>query len=178
MNRSNRVAQIFVTLFALPFLGVGLFTLFIGVGAGLDGDPQNRWLLIFPGLAFTLIGGGLIAGAMIGFRKMREAALVRGEHPAKPWLWRDDWSRGRSDSKTKTSMVSAWVITTVWLLVSSPILFVIPGEQFRSEPKTLLALLFPGAGVLMLVWAVRETMRWLEFGKTYFEMPLVPLVIG
>jgi hypothetical protein len=178
MNRSNRAAQIFLTLFALPFCGAGLFTFFTGLRAALDGDAQNRWILIFPGLAFTLIGGGLMAAATIGFKKMRQAEIVRGEHPAQPWLWREDWSRGQSDSKTKTSMVSAWVISTVWLLVSSPVLFVIPGEQFRREPKTLLALLFPAVGVVMLVWAVRETMRWLEFGKTYFEMPTVPMVIG
>jgi hypothetical protein len=178
MNGSNRAAQIFLTLFALPFLGAGLFTFFTGLRAALEGDPQNRWMLIFPGLAFTLIGGALIAAATIGSRKMRQAEIVRGEHPAQPWLWREDWSRGRSDSKTKTSMVSAWVISTVWLLVSSPVLFVILSEQFRRDPKTLLALLFPAVGALMLVWAVRETMRWLEFGKTYFEMPIVPMVIG
>jgi hypothetical protein len=178
MKGSNRAAQIFITLFALPFLGVGLVTLLTGLRAALNADSQNRWMLIFPGLAFTLIGGGLMAAATTGFKKLRQAEIVRGEHPAEPWLWREDWSRGRSDSKTRTSMVSAWVISTVWLLVSSPVLFLIPGEQFRREPKTLLALLFPAVGVLMLVWAVRETMRWLEFGKTYFEMPIVPLVIG
>src|SRR5689334_21372115 len=108
MNRSNRAAQIFLTLFALPFCGAGLFTFFTGLRAALDGDAQNRWILIFPGLAFTLIGGGLMAAATIGFKKMRQAEIVRGEHPAQPWLWREDWSRGQSDSKTRTSMVSAW----------------------------------------------------------------------
>jgi hypothetical protein len=178
MNQSNRGAQIFLFIFALPFFGGGLITLFAGLTAALNEDPQRRWLLIFPGLAFTFIGGALLAAATLGFKKMKQVGIVRGEHPGQPWLWREDWSRGRSNSKTKTSMLSAWVISTVWLLVSSPVLFVISPEQFRKDPKTLIGLLFPVAGVLMLVWAVRETMRWLEFGKTYFDMPIVPFVVG
>jgi hypothetical protein len=178
MDHSKRAAQIFLFIFALPFFGAGLFALFSGLAAALSDDPQRQWLLVFPGLAFTFIGGALLTGATVGFKKMKQAEIIRGEHPTEPWLWREDWSRGRSNSKTKTSMLSAWVISVVWLLVSSPVLFVISPEQFRKDPKTLVGLLFPVAGVLMLVWAVRETMRWLEFGKTYFDMPIVPLVVG
>jgi len=172
----NLAGKVFLTIFALPFCGFGLLALVKGLTAAQQGTSQ--WALIFPGALFSLIGFGLIAAVVFGSRYLAAEQKIQAEHPGEPWLWRDDWSHGRADSKTKSSMLAAWLIASLWMLVSAPILFVIPKEQFEREPKTFFALLFPIAGIFLISWALRQTMRRLEFGKTYFEMPIVPLVVG
>ena len=162
----------------MPFCGFGLFALLSGSRAAILGGSKQSWALAMAGLVFTIVGGGLLTAAIWGSQKLKKAEIAQGEHPGQPWLWREDWSHGRATSKTQSSMLSAWVMATLWMLVSSPILFVIPKEQFQREPKTFIALLFPVAGIFLVSWAVRETMRWLEFGNTYFDMPIVPLVVG
>jgi len=39
-------------------------------------------------------------------------------------------------------------------------------------------LVFPALGVGFLIWAIRETLRWKEFGNTYFELATVPYTLG
>jgi hypothetical protein len=178
MDRSSKIASIFLGLFALPFCGFGIAALVTGIRNFTNGEPVQSWVLAPFGLVFSAIGFTLLAAAVLGPRKMRQANLRQQANPDQPWLWRDDWAQGRAKSKTKSSMVSAWTFAVLWNLVSIPVLFAIPARQFQRDPKTLLALVFPLAGIALLVWALRETVRWMEFGKTCFEMNAVPCVVG
>jgi hypothetical protein len=178
MDRSSKIASIFLGLFALPFCGFGIAALVIGIRHFMDGAPIQSWALAPVGLVFSAIGFTLLAAAVLGPRKMRQANLRQQANPDQPWLWRDDWAQGRAKSKTKSSMVSAWIFAVLWNLIAIPVLFAMPARQFQRDPKTLLVLLFPLVGVALLVWALRETVRWMEFGKTCFEMNAVPCVIG
>jgi hypothetical protein len=75
-------------------------------------------------------------------------------------------------------MITAWVFAVLWNAVSAPIALLIPQQTLPEKPQTLLALIFPIIGVCLLIWAVRETVAWFEFGKTFFQMTTVPIVIG
>jgi hypothetical protein len=178
MDRPSKFASIFLGLFALPFCGFGIVAVVTGIRHFLDGEPIQSWALALFGLVFSAIGFALLAAAILGPRKVRQANLRQQANPDQPWLWRDDWAQGRASSKTKSSMVSACIFAVLWNLIAFPVLFAMPARQFQRDPKTLLVLLFPLVGVALLVWALRETVRWMEFGKTCFEMNSVPCVVG
>ena len=178
MDRSSKFAPIFLGLFALPFCAFGIAALATGIRNFVHGEPIQSWALAPFGLVFSAIGFALLAAAVLGPRKVRHANLRQQANPDQPWLWRDDWAQGRATSKTKSSMVSACIFAALWNLIAFPVLFAMPAGQFQRDPKTLLVLLFPLVGVALLIWALRETVRWMEFGKTCFEMNAVPCVIG
>jgi len=178
MNRSNIAAAVFLGLFALPFCGFGLAAFFSGLQQVVNGGPKQSWFLLCAGVLFAVLGFLFLGAAVFGPRKLGQMDRQLAEHRDEPWLLRGDWAQGRIVSKTRSNMISAWTISVLWNLVSIPILFLVPKEQFLHDPKLLIALLFPAVGAGLLVWAVRETLRWFEFGKTYFEMASVPCVIG
>jgi hypothetical protein len=178
MDRSTKAAAVFLALFALPFCGFGLGAFFSGMRQVSAGGSKQNWGLMLFGLVFAAIGFALLAAVVLGLKKLKQGTGSQTTNAAQPWLVREDWAQGRANSKTRPSMISAWVFAIFWNLVSAPLLFVIPIDQFVREPKTLVALLFPTIGVGLLIWAFRETLRWVEFGKTYFEMQAVPCLIG
>jgi hypothetical protein len=178
MNRSSKAAAIVLALFSLPFCIFGLLAVATGIRQIMDGQsPQARMLVIF-GLVFSTVGFGLLATLILGPKKLQQAQQRQAENPTQPWLWRDDWAQGRANGETKSELIRAWAFSILWNLISAPILFVIPREKLQQQPASLVALAFPLIGAALLVWAVRETLRWFEFGKTYFEMSSVPCVIG
>jgi hypothetical protein len=178
MDRSEKVGIAFLAVFSLPFSIFGLAAVFKGIRMLAEGQSGGPWMLVLFGIVFSTIGVGLMLGAIFGPRKMQQAQRRRAENPDQPWLWRDDWTQGRANSQTKPEMIRAWIIATLWNVVSTPPLFFISQEQVQKNPASLLGLLFPLVGVGLLVWAVRETLRWFEFGKTCFQMATVPCVIG
>src|SRR5262249_29447644 len=167
MDRSSKAAIVFLVLFALPFCGFGLGALISGLHQVASGGPAQMWGLVFLGLVFSAIGFGLLALAVLGPHKMKQVNRRQAENPGQPWLWQEDWAQGRANSKTESGMIGAWIFAIFWNLVSVPILFIVPHEQFQREPKTLIALIFPAIGIALLIRAIRETLRFFEFGKTY-----------
>jgi hypothetical protein len=109
---------------------------------------------------------------------MRKLESVKAAHPDEPWMWRDDWAQGRVHSQTKFNMISAWGFAALWNLVSAPVLVFVHPAKIQHEPKLLIALIFPLAGMGLLIRAIRETLRWFEFGDTTFEMTTLPCVMG
>ncbi len=166
-------------LFCAPFIIIGVFVLGIAGRTALN-SPVNL-LSVFGltafGLTFSLAGAALLQGQSKIKKQEAALALKRQLYPESPWMWREDWSQGRVQSTTRTSMISMWVFALLWNLVSSPILFLVP----RSEASTgamAVAMLFPLVGVIMLFLAVRLTIRWEKFGKTWFDLTTLPGVIG
>ncbi len=178
MDRSSKFAVAFLAVFALPFCGFGLAAVAKGVSQLVAGGPGQAWMLVAFGLVFSTIGCGLLAATIYGPRKLNDAQRLQQANPDQPWLWREDWAQGRAKSQTKSEMIRAGIFAVLWNMVSAPILFVVPKEQLEKQPASLIALAFPLIGIALLVWAVRETLRWFEFGKTSFEMASVPCVIG
>ena len=178
MDKITKGVFIFLSLFALPFAAAGLFAVSTGMQRIAAGGPKEAYPLVLGGLVFSLVGFGLLAGVFFGTKKMKVLTRLSAENPASPWMWRADWAQGRANSKTQSTLVTAWTFAVVWNLISAPILFLVPREQFQRDPKTLVAFLFPAVGIGLLVWAVRETLAWLEFGKTCMDLATVPAVIG
>ncbi|MGB9204647.1 MAG: hypothetical protein WCB94_11850 [Terriglobales bacterium] len=180
MNRSARIGQFVLCLFALPFALGGLLAISqaFGVTHANKGN-MSFWLLLPFGLVFGGIGFGLIFAALYGGRYAQRQQRLQVEHPAEPWLWRADWAQGRANSKTRTSMLSGWIFAIFWNAISMPIAFlVLPAATRQKGPVAYLGLIFPAVGVLLLVYAIRRTIAFFEFGNTYFEMSTLPGVVG
>ena len=178
MDRPTKFAVVVLGLFSLPFCVFGLAALFKGIQQIPDRTSSHAWMLVPFGLVFSIIGFGLLGAVIFGPRKLQREQQCRTENPDQPWLWREDWAQGRALSQTKSEMIRAWIFSILWNLVSFPVLFVLPSQKLQQQPLSLIMLGFPMIGVALLVWALRETLRWFEFGKTYFEMESVPCVIG
>jgi hypothetical protein len=70
---------------------------------------------------------------------------------------------------TQSNVRTAWLFGVLWNLISTPLLFIVPGELERNHLAAI-GLLFPVVGVGLLTWAVITTMRWRRFGASRFEM--------
>jgi len=178
MDRSSKLGMVVLCLFALPFAGFGLFALGTAFQQVLSGSGNAQvWLLLLFGLVFGGIGFGLMFAAIVGSRVLKRQQRAQAEHPAEPWLWREDWAQGRIQGNTRSGMIGAWIFAAVWNAVSAPVLVFLPREAAKN-PRAYIGLIFPIAGVFLLVRAIRFTLAYIEFGKTYFEMSPVPGVIG
>ncbi|MGA7568526.1 MAG: hypothetical protein WBW53_20905 [Terriglobales bacterium] len=179
MNLSGKISALIVCLFALPFAGFGLFALSQAlrlIGAG-PGSPSFWYPLVF-GVVFCGVGFGLIFVVFYGSNLVRRKQRLQVEHPMEPWLCREDWAQGRATSKTRGSMIGAWVFAGIWNLCSTPIVFLLPQAVQQKGPNAYFMLVFPVVGIFLLIRAIRQTMAYFEFGKTYFQMSSVPGVIG
>ena len=179
-NLLDKIGVLLFCLFALPFAAFGLFALSQAIrlaGAG-PGSPPFWYPLVF-GLVFSSVGFGLIFVALTGAKRYARQQRLQAEHATEPWLWRADWAQGRANSNTRTNMIAAWISAILWNLVSLPILFLVgPAAVKQKGPGVFIALVFAVAGLFLLVRAIRQTIAFFEFGKTYFEMSTVPGVIG
>ena len=178
MDRSTKLGTVLVCLFALPFAGFGLFALVTAIRQLTNGDTTTKtWLLVLFSLVFCGVGFGLMFAAFYGGRILKRQQRLQAEHPAEPWLWREDWAQGRIPSNTRSGMIAAWTFAALWNLVSMPVIWLVPHEAAK-KPLAWIAIIFPVAGVFLLIRAISTTLAFAEFGRTFFEMAPVPGVIG
>lgn len=130
------------------------------------------------GLVFGGVGFGLIGAVFVTQKMQRAKQALQKEHPDQPWIWRKDWRAGVIRSSNKGQMLVSIAVAAFWNAVSSPLLFVVPGELRAGNLAVLFALLFPLVGAGLFVWAARNVIRWRKFGETTFQMAAVPGVIG
>jgi hypothetical protein len=166
-----------ICLFAFVF-GIAAILVFASINTHSSSNSTSSSIVaVSCGLAFAIVGLGLSAAAIYGGRKWKAQQRLCAERPLEPWMWREDWAQGRSNSRTHSAMIQAWGFAILWNLVSAPIAFVVPGSLHR-QPSAAIAFVFPIVGVGLLVWAIRETLAWFEFGVTWFEMAGSPIVVG
>jgi hypothetical protein len=177
MNKTSRTALIAICIFALPFGGAGIAALTAGLRGLADGKP-NAIVGVLVGGIFTLVAAGMVTAAFVGIHKFQKIGTLQAEHPAEPWMWREDWAQGRSNSTTGSNLVTAWVFATFWNMIAWMTVVFIPLAQYQRKPVTLVALLFPIVGIGLLIWAVRVTLARLEFGKTFLELGTLPAPLG
>ena len=177
---SATVGVVLICLFALPFAGFGLFALSQAIKLiGAPPGGQSFWYPLMFGVIFSGVGFGLLWLVFTGRKRYARQQQLQAEHPAEPWLWRADWAAGRVKSRTEAGMIGSWVLATFWNLISWSIaISALPGALKQKGPGIYFLPLFPAIGIFLLIYAIRRTIAFLEFGKTYFEMASVPGVIG
>ena len=176
---SVRTAVGCAVLFFLPFAAVGVFAaaqLVVALGRG--DHAQAGFLSIFA-LTFGGVGIGGITAVLAGRRRAEEGLAREARHPASPWLWREDWAARRVTDSPRAAMWSAWAFTALWNLISLPSAVLAVRSAMREGNRlALIALVFPVAGVGLLVWAIRATLRYRRFGVSTLELTAVPAAVG
>lgn len=178
-SAAGKAVGVFFFIFGLPFASFGIWAYLQAFQ--LVGTPpagQSFWYSFMFGTIFSGIGFGFMFLGIAGSRKYSRLLQARAEHPTEPWLWRNDWAAGRVKSNTKGSMVTAWVFAIFWNLISWMMtIFALP-NAIQKGANGYFLLIFPAAGIALLIYAIRRTIAFAEFGKTCFEMASVPGVIG
>jgi len=176
-GRSGGPSARLAWILCLPFVVFGLFAANEGVSRIASGTEQGALLLVF-GLLFAGLPVALLLAARRGRQGPSGEEERRTRHPDAPWLWNEAWADGRIRCGNRSGMIVGWVFALVWNGFSWPLLRVLPRELERDNTAALFGLLFPIAGVGLLVWAVRATLRWRRFGASTFELARVPGVLG
>ena len=175
---SPRLVSGCLYLFAAPFCGFGLYAFTMGLRSLLSGDLAGAAYAGAFGVGFSAVGFGLVYLLRRGARVVQAQERMRTESPDRPWLWREDWAAGRiaaSGGVLPMVLVGGAVLC---FGASAPIIYVIPRELARHNAAILIILLFPFAGFVMLVQAVRAAARWRVVRGAAFEMDSVPGQIG
>lgn len=128
---------------------------------------------------FAIVGAALMIGAIAGYRLQVRDAAVREGNPDSPWLWRKDWAQGRAVSNKSKTIYGWWIGATLLSMLFGPwVVTQLPSLLRDSNPT---AFVFAGLALipaLVILGAVRATIRRQRFGKTYFEFASQPFSPG
>jgi hypothetical protein len=94
-------------------------------------------------------------------------------------MWKKEWAKGRIPGEGKKKLWLIWCFALAWNAISAPLLWQFSDIVHKEGPyAAALAALFPLIGAVMLVAAIRASLRWRKFGAAAFEMKTLPGVIG
>ena len=178
VTKPSKLSVVAMTVFGLPFLGMGLFAAYTFLNAPNQPLSGRIGASVFASV-FALIGGGLIFGSWYGYWLQKEKARRESANPESPWLWRQDWAAGRVEGKNKSSVIGWWLAAVLANMFSLPVsLGGISKLLSTQDPKYIFPSAFGLLGLLVLFGAIRATIRLERFGKTYFEMASLPFSPG
>ena len=136
-------------------------------------DRSLRWGQLGFLILFVLLFGGIGVGLTF-------VALRAQDTPEGVPLWQadPDWRENQIRSNARAGMWGAWIFAIFWLLLSSPIVFIVPGELAKDNTIAIIGLIFPLVGVMLAISAVRKTRQWRRFGPTPLSLDPFPGAIG
>ncbi|HKV75585.1 MAG TPA: hypothetical protein VJN95_13785 [Gemmatimonadales bacterium] len=178
-NTSPAVAQGCMTLFALPFAGVGVFTAYQAIKLAMEGKlapavPLGAFGAIFGSVGFGLIIGGFKARKTLAAKQARQAAA-----PDKPWLWREDWASRLIPDRSKAGAIGLWVFAVFWNLIAMPATYLAVKQGVTAVNKaSWFIFLFPFVGLCLLAAATYSALRARRYGVSVLELVAVPIPLG
>jgi hypothetical protein len=176
--KPSKSGLVVLSVFGLPFLGMGLFAAFSFLRAPNQPLPTRIGATVVASV-FAIIGAGLIFGSFYGYSRQKKQADVELAQPDSPWLWRPDWAAGRAEGKNKTSIIGWWAGAVLLNMLTLPIALGAFSQMLETgDPKLLIPCGFGVLGLIVLLGAIRATVRLKRFGKTYFEMNSLPFSPG
>jgi HEAT repeats len=176
----SKAGAVFIFLFGLPFFCIGTVFAFVALSSSpLIHKTGSSLAGAGFGLAFALIGAGLMIGAIYGYRKSKQDAATKGANPDTPWIWRSDWATGKALSQKRNTVFAWWVGTVLSSMIFVPIAIdTVPKALRNSDPKILIPAGFCLVPLILLIGAARATIRRERYGKTYFEFGSLPFSPG
>lgn len=177
-QRPSIAGVVILCLFGLPFAGMGLAFAVVSSTAQSNGQP-GAWSGILFGVAFSLIGFGLMAATFIGYKKANQQADIEEAHLDKPWLWKQDWAAGRANGRNPKTNIATWILTGIWDAISFTIAAnILPDLVSHNDPRALIVAIFPLIGIILTVFAARGTLRTMRFGSTALVFDSAPFSPG
>ena len=179
MAQPSKVGPIFLTIFALPFLGGGLFFLYGLLTSNPNVHASSPATGLFVASLFVLVGAGLIFGAFKGYGLLKQQAALQDANPLSPWLWRTDWALSRAESANKKGYIGAWIAAAFCTLITAPFMLgMIPDLLRKSDPRIFIILGFNLFSAILIINAIRVTIRHERFGNSYCEFNPLPISPG
>src|SRR5207245_5563589 len=179
MTQPSKGAAAFRTLFGLPFAGAGLAFIYAQIVSRGNFRTIETIAAILFGSVFVSIGGGFIYAAFHGYTLLKQQAARVESNPLSPWLWRTDWASRRAESQNKKSEIRYWVICIFCNMITLPAATTLAPNMMRaSDPRVFVLLGFSFLGLILVVNALRATIRHRRFGATYFEFDALPFLPG
>lgn len=180
-GRGATIGAVFLTLFALPFVGIGVFAateLVRGLAGGATASDMTPLVATAFMLAFGGAGTGIIWAVWHGAASAKKEAVARAAHPSEPWLWRDDWAALQVRSSQRAGALFLGYFALLWNAISLPALTAIPRELEQGNDAALVGLLFPIVGVAFAIWAMRRYIRSRKYRGTHVRLGAVPVRPG
>lgn len=180
MAQPSKAGAAILFLFGMPFLCFGLFFAFASLSSSpLIHNNRNPVAGALFGFVFAMIGAGLMMGAVYGYAKQKEQAATQESNPDSPWLWRTDWAAGHALSRTRNSAFAWWIGAVMASMIVVPIVATaLPPMLRNADPKALILVGLCAIPMILLIGALRATMRRERYGKTYFEFSSLPFTPG
>lgn len=179
MAQPSKVGPVFLTIFALPFLGGGFFFLFVMFTVPQKSGSTGLIAGVALASFFVLFSSGLIFAAIKGYGSLKKQAALQDANPSSPWLWRTDWAERRAKSQSQKSYIRDWIFAGLANLFLFPFLFAMVPQLLRqNDLRVFLVLGFCSLGVVLGVRAVRSTIRYERFGNSYCEFRPLPISPG
>ncbi len=91
-----------------------------------------------------------------------------------PWLKNKHWRNNRIVSNAKTALISVWGFALIWNGFCFAILF----ELFKGQQNKEFAYIFFLIGLILVIIAIRMTLRWQRFGVIELQLDPFPGSIG
>ena len=179
MAQPSKVGPIFLTIFALPFLGGGLFFIYGLLTSSPNFHASSLATGLFVASFFVLVGAGLIFAAMKGYSLLKKQAALQDANPLSPWLWRTDWASRRAEGANKKGYISAWIAAAFCTLITAPFMLgKIPDLLRQGDPRIFILLGFNLFSAILIINAIRATIRHERFGNSYYEFDPLPISPG
>jgi hypothetical protein len=176
MKSKSKWRLVLLLVAVSPFFGFSLVMIYAGIRELLSGNYAAG----FAALAFGTVFGGFaslfIWGALRGHSKGRQIKQARASQ--EPWQRREDWARGQILCFDRKALVLTWTASIGLLALLFPLVPEVREKWAAGEHAIIVALLFPSAGVVLLIRAIYLTLRWKRFGESVFRMLSIPGVIG
>ena len=164
--------------FLLPFLVAGAGAAWHGLQSLQSGETRDGWISVAVGLVFLVASGLFLAYALQQHRRNADQVRFESERPDTPWLWRQDWRKGRLRSGDSRTALVLGCMALLFVGVSLPAVLAIPKELREGNKPILVALIFPVVGIGLGVGAVRALVRRRKFGVSELELHTLPGVLG
>lgn len=179
MAQPSKVGPVFLTIFALPFLGGGLFFLYGLLVSSPNVHASNLTTGLFVASFFVLVGAGLIFASFKGYGLLKKQAALQETNPLSPWLWRTDWASRRVEGANKKGYIGAWIAAAFCTLITAPFMLgLIPDLLRKSDPRVFILLGFNLFSAILIINAIRATIRHERFGNDYCEFDPLPISPG
>jgi hypothetical protein len=158
-------------LMGLVALGLALYGLFTRQLNFVAGKHLLTVMVVCTGIPLLIVG-------WFASKRPKAEVWLKAEHPDEPWRWRPDWVAGRVDNAVRRSVFFVWIAVIVFnLMCLLAVVVVLHGVRYGSSGAWL-ALVFPAAGLAVLVFAAKTTRTWRRFGRAVLALTALPVAPG
>jgi hypothetical protein len=172
-------SNVFLFLFGLPFLAVGVFGIEQAISKIVEGKARDALLPGLLGPIFACAGLGVMFLAVSTRKKTKRDAEIRTLHPDQPWLLREDWAVGRIKSSVSAQVKIYSFVALMFCGIGAMYAFAaLPKELHKGNFKALIVLVFPAIGIGFMIAVVRAMLARRRFGDCFFELAQVPIPLG